>query len=43
MDYEHDRMRDLKRVRELMAKFLRNSPLVKEKWDRKMARTQEPV
>jgi hypothetical protein len=31
MDYEHDSMREMKRVRHLIAKFLRNSPLVKVK------------
>jgi hypothetical protein len=29
MDYEHDSMRDMKRVRHFIAKFLRNRPLVK--------------
>lgn len=31
MDYEHDSMRDMKRVRDLTAKSLRKGPLVKVK------------
>jgi len=42
MNYEHDSMRDMKRVRDWIAKFLRNSPPVKVKMGQKNGKNSGP-
>ena len=41
MDYEHDSIRDMKSVRHLIAKFLRNSRLVKVKMEQENGKNSE--